>query len=78
MYACLALEHAVLGLVLVAVMLLAANLVLSLSLFSPVLIFLATWPGILVKWHPCLGLRIARYRVRVLPGSWSGQVSLPL
>ena len=34
-------------------------------------------PGILIKWQ-VLGLRIARSRVRVRPGSWSGQLSLPL
>ena len=32
--------------------------------------------GVLVKWQ-ILGLRIARSRVQVRPGSWSGRLSLP-
>ena len=41
--------------------------------------FIHLWniPGVLVKWQ-VLGLRIARSRVQVRPGSWSGRLSLPL
>ena len=43
----------------------------------PLRVYLEDHNGVLVKWQ-VLGLRIARSRVQVRPGSWSGRFSLPL